>query len=81
MTEYRTLTGSLIVVPSGQTIYSELATTIRMADEAAGLFVEVEQHGREDIGKISINPEEWPALRDAIDLMFNEIKVAIREQE
>jgi hypothetical protein len=30
----------------------------------------VEQSGRTDLGKIAINPGEWPAIRDAIDRMF-----------
>jgi hypothetical protein len=68
-TSYETLIGSLIVVPVGDPIYSEMATEVKLVDEAAGLFVEVEQRGRADVGKISINPEEWPALRAAIDQM------------
>ena len=30
----------------------------------------VEQAGRTDVGKIAINPEEWPAIREAIDSMI-----------
>lgn len=66
---YEVLTHSLIVVPEGDPIYSETATTVRLVDEAAGMFVEVEQHGR-DVDKIAIDPEEWPAIRDAIDRMM-----------
>lgn len=47
-----------------------MATTVAICDEAAGEFVEVTQHGRVDIGKIQINPEEWPSLREAIDRMI-----------
>jgi hypothetical protein len=66
---YETLIGSLIVVPVGDPIFSEMATEVKLVDEAAGLFVEVEQHGQADVGKISINPEEWLPLRAAIDQM------------
>lgn len=65
MTEYETRTMSLIVLPKGDETFSELATHVRIADQAAGEYVEVEQNGRNDIGKIAINPEEWPTLRDA----------------
>lgn len=72
--KYETRVTALVVLPVGQETYSEMATTVAIADEAAGEFVEVKQHGRVDIGKIQINPEEWPALRDAIDLMIAECR-------
>ena len=72
MTEYETRVMALIVMPKGDDIFSEFATHIRIADEAGGEYVEVEQNGRTDIGKIAINPDEWPMLREAIDLMIGE---------
>lgn len=51
-----------------------MATTVEIIDEAAGEFVVVEQHGRTGIGKIMINPEEWPAIRRAIDRMIRECR-------
>ena len=47
--------------------YSELTTHVRIADESGGEYVEVEQSGRNDLGKIAIEPDEWPTLRAAID--------------
>lgn len=67
VSEYKTRVTRLLVVPQGEPTFSEQATTVEIADEAAGEFVEVTQHGRSDIGKIAINPEEWPALRAAIN--------------
>lgn len=67
---YEIRTTAMTVAPVGDSTYSEMATTIAIADEAAGEFVEVTQHGRVDIGKIQINPEEWPSLREAIDRMI-----------
>lgn len=67
---YETHIMALIVKPVDQPIFSEMATIVRIEDEAGGPFVEVEQHGRTDIGKICIDPNEWPALRDAIDKMI-----------
>lgn len=74
MSEYETRTLSLLVVKANEPIFSEMATTIRITDEAGGEFVEVEQHGTPEMGKIAINPEEWPVLREAIDRMVAECR-------
>ena len=68
--EMRTHPSALLVRPVGDPIFSEMATTISIEDEAAGPFVVVEQTGRTDIGKIAINADEWPAIRSAIDQMI-----------
>lgn len=67
---YEIRTTALTVAPEGEPTFSEMATTVAICDEAAGEFVEVKQRGRVDIGKIQINPEEWPSLREAIDRMI-----------
>ncbi len=67
---YEIKTLSLIVKPEIDQIFSEMATTVRMVDEGAGPFVEVEQVGRAGIGKICIAEEEWPVLKEAIDRMI-----------
>lgn len=72
--KYETRVTKLVVLPVGEATYSEMATEIEICDEAAGEFVEVVQHGRVDIGKITINPEEWPAIRGAIDRMIAECR-------
>ena len=69
--EYETRTTSMTVVPVGQPLFSEMATTITIVDEAAGEYVEVCQSGRHDVGKIAINAEEWPALQAAISLAIS----------
>lgn len=68
--EYETIVSARIVKPKTEPIFSELATTVSLEDEAAGLFVEVSQQGRTDMGKISICPNEWPELRKTIDEMI-----------
>ena len=65
--KYETRITSVTVFPVGESMYSEMATKIEITDEAAGEFVEVRQSGRTDIGKICIDPGEWPALRAAIN--------------
>lgn len=71
MTDYETRTLSLIVKPASEPVFSEYATTVSIADEAGGPFVEVTQRGRE-LGKVAISPGEWPHLRAAIDRMIAE---------
>ena len=61
----------ITVAPEGDPIFSEQATHISIEDECAGEFVKVSQIGdHAERGIIEINPEEWPALRDAIDTMI-----------
>ena len=69
---YRTRITCLLVLPEGQPAFSEMGTTVEIEDEAAGEFVVVAQHARTDMGKIAINPEEWPALRAAINQMIEQ---------
>jgi len=47
-------------------MYAEEVLFVEVEDEAAGEFVVVRSNLPDD-GKISFNPETWPALRSAID--------------
>jgi hypothetical protein len=40
---------------------------LEIEDEAAGEFVRVKQNASTGISEITIEPNEWPALRAAID--------------
>ena len=68
---HRTRVTRLLVIPEGDPLFSEMATTVEIEDEAAGEFVVVSQDARTDKG-IVINPEEWPALRAAINQMIEQ---------
>lgn len=70
---YETRTMALLVGPDGAPSYSDMVSTISIAQEGSGEFVEVEQHGP-GVGKIAINPDEWPALRDAIERMIRDCR-------
>lgn len=72
--KYITRTTQLTVLPKCDPTYSERATTITIIDEAAGEYVEVSQSGRDDGGKICIDPEEWPSLRGAIDWLIDDCR-------
>lgn len=53
-----------------------MATRVDIVDEAGGEFVKVSQNlGRTDgDGAIFVSPDEWPALRQAIDRMVVECR-------
>lgn len=74
MADYETRIISVVVAPKDETNFSEMATIISIEDDAGGEYVTVSQVGRIDLGKIAINPEEWPTLRSAIDDMIVKCK-------
>jgi len=55
------------------TILSEMTTRVSVDDEGGGEYVKAEQT---NTGAILINPDEWPAIREAIDLMVGECEQA-----
>ena len=57
----------IVVSPPNEPTYSEMTTTVEIQDESGGEFVEVSQRGDPGIGTIQISPEDWPALRAAIN--------------
>jgi len=69
------LVSELMIKPKCQPIFSEQATTIRLADEADGNFVELVQqrNGNERQGEhvIQLTLEEWREIRPAIERMMN----------
>lgn len=64
----------IVVVPANEPLYSERATTVDITDESGGEFVEVSQHGDVSLGKIQINPEDWPKLRAAINRLVRDCR-------
>lgn len=74
MSRYETRILAVIVTPEGESIFCEGATTIRLEDESGGEFVVIEQHPDSGAQQIAINPEEWPAIRAAIDDMVAKCK-------
>ena len=67
--EYETRVTKLTITPKGEPIFAEMATDVYIEDEAAGEFVIIEQHS-EGYGKVAIDPEEWPTIRDAVEKMI-----------
>jgi hypothetical protein len=73
---YITRTTELTVLPEGEPIFSEMATIIRIEDEAAGEFVKIKQqsgHVDADGQAITVSREEWPAIKQAVETLLAEI--------
>jgi len=56
------------VSPEGEPTFSEMSYTIRIVDEGGGEYIEVEDKD----GRIGFNSEEWPHLRDAIEMALKQ---------
>ena len=74
MSKHQPRVTRIAVGPQDEPLFSEMVTTVEIVDEAGGEFVEVIQHGGEGIGKIQISPEDWPALRAAINRLVRECR-------
>ena len=77
MTDYEMRTVSVMVVPKGEAIFSERATIISIADEGAGEFLKITQqsdHSNAGEQEISIEPEEWPHIKKAVEMMIGQIE-------
>ena len=70
---------SVIVLPHGDAVFSANATVIAIEDEAAGEYLTIKQRN-DDISsdesnqRIVITPEEWPEIKQALEMMFKEIE-------
>jgi len=65
----------LSVGPVDTSIFEEMTSHIEIDDEGAGEFIEVLQPSTMG-GKIKIDVDEWPVLRDAIEWMIAECRTA-----
>ena len=76
-TEYEIRVTRCHVLPKGEPLFSEMAATVEIVDEAGGEYVLVKQQStRPDSGEqtIAIERDEWPPLRDTIDRMIAECR-------
>ena len=69
---YRTITTQRRVIPSGKAMDDEGVTIIGVDDEGGGAFVTIRQESAMDSDIIRIDPDEWPAVRAAVNRMVRE---------
>ncbi len=70
----------LTILPEGEPIFSEQAVNVRIEDEAGGEYVVIDV--RDDDAKpgvVPINPDQWPAIRAAVNRFFKDIKANDRK--
>jgi hypothetical protein len=60
---------SVVVLPEGKPLFDPHATVIKLADEAAGEFLVIQQQAEESSGEIRIDIDEWPKIRRSINKM------------
>ena len=66
-------TTQLTIAPEGLPIYSEQAFIVTIDDDAGGEFLLIRSNIESlAAGTISVAPDEWPALREAIDRLIAE---------
>lgn len=70
--KYETRIARIVVVPIGEPIFSERATSIEIDDEGGGEFLKIAQHGGQaNITKsICIDPDEWEFIKSEVDRMM-----------
>lgn len=74
---YKIRTTRLSVLPAKEPLFSEMCTNVTIEDEAAGEYLVIEQQSGSTETRdqtIIINPEEWPALRQAVDTLIENIE-------
>jgi hypothetical protein len=65
----------ILVCNEGDPIFAEGNYSVEVRDEAAGEYLAVEAYDSEDEGLITIDKKDWPALREVIDRMFEEVAI------
>ena len=71
---YETRPISWLVGPKDCSIYDDMATTVSIDDEGGGEYVLLRQVGETHDGEIRINPDQWPALKAAIEAALSYVK-------
>jgi hypothetical protein len=78
MKDYIIRTLKIAILPEGESIFSERCTTIEIEDQAAGEYLVVTQQSGSTAVKeqqIEIDPQEWDALKNAIETMLKECRI------
>ena len=60
------------ICPDNQFLKDEKTIVVRIVDEGAGEFVEIES--LDGVGKVQIDPDQWEVLRDAINSLMDNCK-------
>jgi len=61
----------MVLLPEGKKVFDEGVINVELSDDGAGEFVTVIQQTSGDQQELRIDPEEWPHLKEMIDLMIS----------
>ena len=70
---YHTRVTRLTISPPGESIFSDQTIHIEIEDEASGEYVKISQQSEyrpEASQEVCINPDEWPAVKDAVESLL-----------
>lgn len=65
-------TSSYIVLPKGESLFSEYATTVSVDDEAAGAFIVLSTCGNGGYQRVEIDFADWPLICEAVERLRRE---------
>lgn len=66
---------SVVVAPVDAPIFDERAWSVDIEDDAGGEFLVIQCNDDQCAnGQIRMDPEEWPAIRDAIEFMIAQVR-------
>ena len=75
MKPYKIRVTRLTVAPEGEPIFSEMATHVEIEDDAGGEYIQIRQiHDNAEPGVVGFEPDQWPLIKEAIDLLLTEIQ-------
>ena len=76
-TPYQIRTTQISILPSGDPLISEQATKITIVEEGAGEHLEIEQQmdtASAMCQTIKVETDEWPKLKEGVEMMLKEIQ-------
>lgn len=65
-------TSSYIVLPKGESLFSEYATTVAVDGEGGGTFITISACTNDGHQKVKIDFAEWPLICDAVERLRKE---------
>lgn len=82
MTTYKTTITSIAVhINDESPIFGESTTTVRIDDDAAGVYIVIDQSGSEDpkTGIVKLDPEELPVIMEVVRRLLEQETVRGKE--
>lgn len=75
---YKTRVTRLTISPIGHPIFSDQTTNLEIEDDAGGEYVKISQQSDykdSHSQAFYLTPDEWPAVRDAVEILLNTISI------